>query len=186
MQSKKRIMVRDLVNDIRGGASDIDLMVKYRLSVKGLQSALEKLVEGNYVTQKELNKRSSLYDDTVDIDDMRKLPRNVPALPVTIYEAERPDTVGTLWDITETGVGARGLEATVGEIKRFAIMVGRLSEFDPFEFEAKCRWVRRMHDDKEVATGFEIVKISEESLQRLRELISGLTLETDSNVIVRP
>jgi hypothetical protein len=43
-----------------------------------------------------------------------------------------------------------------------------------------------MHDDKEVATGFEIVKISEESLQRLRELISGLTLETDSNVIVRP
>ncbi len=186
MRSKKRIKISDLVNDIRGGLSDIDLMVKYQLSVKGLQSAFRKLLDGNCVTRKDLDERMSSYDDTIDIDDVRKFPRNVPAVPITIYDTERPDAVGTLWDITETGVGARGIEAAVDQIKTLAIMVGKFSEFDPFEIEAKCRWVRRSRHDGELATGFEITNISEESLRRLRELISGLTLETDSNVIVRP
>jgi hypothetical protein len=64
---KRRITAREILKDIRGGASDPDLMKKYALSAQGLQSVFTKLVNSGVVTQVELDDRVPVSERTVDL-----------------------------------------------------------------------------------------------------------------------
>lgn len=57
--SKQKIGAREAVNDIRSGMSDADLMQKYGLSEKGLDSLFKKLVEAKLLEESFLSKRSA-------------------------------------------------------------------------------------------------------------------------------
>ncbi len=70
MKPKPKIRARDAVNDIRAGMNDAELMEKYELSAKGLQSLLMKLVEVKAVTQIELQQRRAIYQDTIAIQQI--------------------------------------------------------------------------------------------------------------------
>jgi uncharacterized protein (DUF433 family) len=77
MLPKPRIKARDAVNDIRGGMTDVDLMEKYGLSEKGLQSLFLKLLDIKAMTQTELDQRSAAYQNIasvqpIDGNDMTK------------------------------------------------------------------------------------------------------------------
>jgi hypothetical protein len=67
MAAKRRISAAEMVKDIRAGLTDLELMNKYNLSPKGLQSAMRKLLEARFITQAEYDWRPSEYDDTVAI-----------------------------------------------------------------------------------------------------------------------
>lgn len=64
---RRKITARDLMRDIKAGASDGALMNKYSLSAQGLQSVLNKLVKSGVVTQAQLDDRVPLLDRTVDL-----------------------------------------------------------------------------------------------------------------------
>ncbi len=53
--------------DIRSGMSEADLMEKYRLSSKGLQSLFGQLLEAGVVSQRDLDGRMPWTDSTVDV-----------------------------------------------------------------------------------------------------------------------
>jgi hypothetical protein len=177
-QPKKKIKVIDLVNDIREGLSDTALANKYQLSYRGLQSALRKLVYGQFVTQAELDARPGCGADTVEIDDMRKVLRSFPALAVAIHDEKNPEKKGVVVNITEKGVGTTGILTKVDEVKSLVVQVGQYSEFDPIRFEAKCRWFKQKGANRNCTAGFEITNISEKALKELRDFIQGLTLTT--------
>lgn len=67
MPQKPRIKARDAVRDIRSGMDDYQLMEKYGLSSKGLESLLGKLVGIGAITQAELDQRRAAYSDAVDV-----------------------------------------------------------------------------------------------------------------------
>ncbi len=184
--AKRKIRAKDVVNDIRAGMDDASLMEKYRLSAKGLQRIFEKLVEGKFVTQRDLDARMGLQDDTADIEDLREFPRNYPVLSVSVYEGRRGGTQGTVRDITEKGVGIVGIEAQVDEEKTFFIDTGRLSEFDTIQFDATCRWIKWDCAERQYVAGFEITRISEDALEELREMIGGFTLTADTLAMMLP
>jgi uncharacterized paraquat-inducible protein A len=64
---KRRITAKEILKDIRAGASDSDLMQKYTLSAQGLQSVFTKLVNSKVVTQAELDDRVPVSERTVDL-----------------------------------------------------------------------------------------------------------------------
>ena len=65
---KRTIKAKDVVHDIRAHMTDAQLMEKYHLSARGLQSVLKKLVRHNLVSESDLAVRPVGYEDTVTID----------------------------------------------------------------------------------------------------------------------
>ncbi|MBI5248068.1 MAG: hypothetical protein HY912_01115 [Desulfomonile tiedjei] len=71
MESKRKIKAKDIVNDIRAHMTDSELMAKYNLSARGLQSVFVKLLNTNAITKAEIDWRPSAYDDTVVIQQVK-------------------------------------------------------------------------------------------------------------------
>jgi outer membrane protein assembly factor BamB len=87
--AKVKIKAVQVLRDINGGMDDSDLMVKYNLSAKGLESLFGKLVEAGLLSQSELDKRMSLRENTVVVDFV--------AFPVTTlkWKFSTKDIVGS-------------------------------------------------------------------------------------------
>ncbi len=73
MEPKRKIKARDIVNDIRSRMTDPELMAKYDLSARGLQSAFIKLLDARAITQAELDRRAAAHDDKVVIRQIRTI-----------------------------------------------------------------------------------------------------------------
>jgi hypothetical protein len=176
MTQKRVLKARDLINDIRGGMGDAELMKKYHLSSLGLQSAFDKLIEAGAIQLQEIYGRSPEDDNTVGLEGLRELPRHYLAVVVPIFEPTRPEIRGTLRDITEQGIGVRGIEARIGEIKSLVIPCGKYLKTEHIWFEAECIWAGKRKPGGETAGGFQITKISETDLDNLRQMIRLLSL----------
>ncbi|MBM3301925.1 MAG: hypothetical protein FJY85_18475 [Deltaproteobacteria bacterium] len=178
MPEKRIIHAGEIVRDIRAGMTDTQLMKKYKLSARGLQSAFSKLIDNGIVTVQELYGHRRSGDDTVVIDDMRSMPRYYLAVTIPIYEASSPDRQGRLENVTERGLGVTGIKARIGETKAFVIPGQesfKLSE--NIWFEAKCMWAQYKRDLHTWTSGYQITKISAEDMASLRKLIKAATLE---------
>jgi Mor family transcriptional regulator len=62
---KRKIKAMELVQDLRKGMGDEDLMKKYEVSPNQFQKVLSKLVEAGLIDEMELFMRTSLTDSTV-------------------------------------------------------------------------------------------------------------------------
>lgn len=176
MAEKRKIMAKEIINDIRGGMTDSELMDKYRLSIKGLQSIFRKLEAVKAIKPSELYGRFPGFDDTIEVDQVRRQLREYLELSVPIHEMESPEKKGSVRDISTKGIGTRGIKASPGEAKTLVINPVNLFSIDPFSVEVVCRWVRRDGPNRDYLGGFEITAISEEARQRLRDLVSKISL----------
>jgi len=176
MASKPKIKINagDIVRDVRSGMTDSELIEKYHLSSRGLQSAFLKLVAGGFLHPDELENRVPWYDDTADIRDLRQLPRESAAIPVAVCEQGNPSNRGVVRNFTSRGLGTRGLQAAVNEPKELVILGDDFGEVEPFEFRATCRWLK--HDGAEWVAGFEITDIHEEGMAELRKFLRHRSL----------
>ncbi|MGB6065390.1 MAG: SHOCT domain-containing protein [Desulfomonilaceae bacterium] len=79
MAERKTLPAKQVLTDIRSGMSDSELMNKYLLSGKGLESLLNKMVVAGLLKQSELEARSTLFEGTVDIDEALSEKQSVSA-----------------------------------------------------------------------------------------------------------
>lgn len=172
----KKIKKDDFISDIRAGLNDFQLMAKYDLSANGLQRAFKALIDDESITLEDLYNRPKTSDDTVFVECMRELPRHYLAIAVEIFELDNPSSKGQLRDITEKGVGITGIKAYTGEIKKFIIPAEKLIEAESIAFEARCVW-SKIESDGECIAGFQILKISKQNLNNLRQLIRCVSFE---------
>lgn len=171
MASKRTIKANDVVADIRAGMTDAELMTKYELSAKGLQSVFKKLEESKLMKPSELYGRQTLEADTVDLDHFRSERREYLSVPLTIYESDNPETRGVVKDISVIGIRVRGLRTRVGETKRLRIQPQQFLQIDPFDFQAVCRWVKREGENRDYVAGFQITGMDEDAVAKLQEVI---------------
>ncbi len=61
------VSARQVLKDIRQGLLDVELMVKYQLSARGLQHLFDQLVAANLVTYADLDARMPAFESTVDL-----------------------------------------------------------------------------------------------------------------------
>ncbi|MBI5572665.1 MAG: PAS domain S-box protein [Desulfomonile tiedjei] len=77
---KRQIRAKDVVQDIRAGLTDPELMEKHKLTAKGLQSVFQKLLQANIAKPSEIYGRLSSYDETVAIE-VSRIPVTEPPEP---------------------------------------------------------------------------------------------------------
>jgi hypothetical protein len=179
MFNKKKIQAKEIINDIRSGMSDLQLMTKYRLSAKGLRSAYSKLLELKVLSEKDFYERDSSASkvsnqptvalDTVIVEDERELARLRPNEPIPIY-GNSPNIKGFIKDITLKGIGIEGIQTIVGEKRSFVIFPEKYLPIEPISFDAQCIWVRKTQEGN-ILAGFRILHITPEGQQELIKLM---------------
>lgn len=174
---ERQIDSRDMIDDVRSGMSDSELMTKYALSSEGLRTAVQKMIESNVITVDDLSDSSPPQHDTVFVENMREAPRYHLAVDVVIYGLKNPEIRGSLVNVGENGLGIRGIESRVGETKTFIIPTSgfslAFSPIDPVRFDAKCKWAKRDPITRQWHAGFEITDISTKCRDDLERLIQS-------------
>ncbi len=174
---KRVIKAKDVVNDIREGMTDSQLMGKYGLSMKGLQGVFTKLVQAKVIPPEELFDRAPvLAEDSVTVEYIRMDPRQKLEITIRVSDAIDPRQVGILRDLSLVGIGVRGIETRRGEVRTLTVEASQMLPVDNFSVEAVCRWVKRRRSEGIVDAGFEITGISEEDKKRVNKLIKFMTL----------
>jgi hypothetical protein len=186
MMERREIKARDFVRDMRSGMSNVDLMHKYKLSLKGLRSVFSKLLSAEVIKPQEIFRRSMLNPD---MSDLRVFPvrllsrkRIEAPLAVYIYDQALQETKGLVSNVSERGIGIEGIEAEEHQTQIFVIPSGEVAGVGRITFEAKCKWTRRIADFDICESGHEIVSISEESLAEFLKLMKETTWSDDAAV----
>jgi hypothetical protein len=180
MPSRPKISAAEFVQDLRSGLTACELMDKYSLVARELDGVLDQL-------KKTLGAPAEIYGRTAKnrthekTDKIRFLRRHRIDLPVLIYDANNPTIRGEVRDISEKGIGVQKMDIKAPDIKSLVVLANEYFSIDPFGFEAQCRWTSPTTDDRHPLAGFEIVKISEESLKSL-----GKFIETYANACSVP
>ena len=68
MTPKTEVRAREALHDIRAGLDDFELMEKYRLTDKGLQSLFRKLIAAGLLSPLEIDDRQSPLVSTITLD----------------------------------------------------------------------------------------------------------------------
>jgi hypothetical protein len=173
MVAEREIKAKELVNDIVSGLGDTELMHKYKLTFRGLQSVLRKLVDLGIVEEAALDGRlvPPLNAETTVIT---RLPRKDIYVPLPVQDVDNPDVLGIVVNISERGLGVKGLKAEVEETKKLIIKPDKFLELNAVTLKAKCRWVKPNDDPQEILAGFETVAINQDQLQELKNLIETI------------
>lgn len=175
-REKKRIQTSLILADIRSHLSEAQIMAKYGLSSRGLQSAFWKLVRSGAVTWDELLNVYPALDDSVTLQKMRQWIRSHPILSIGVYDESSPENRGKVRDLTEKGVGVTGIQVRPEERKTLVLVPDEFMELKPFALEGVCRWFNPGHRGEVCSAGFQIVQIDGDSLEELQELVQLMTL----------
>jgi hypothetical protein len=173
MAAEKEIKAKDIVKDIISGIGDNELMHKYRLTFRGLQSVYRRLVDANLVDADILEGRI-IPQQNAETTTITRLPRKEIYLPLPVHELDNPGMQGMVTNLTDRGMGVKGLRAKVDEVKTLVIRPDTIFQLSPFILSAKCRWIKPSDDEKEMQAGFEIVYVAHGELKKLKNLIDTL------------
>ncbi|MGO9567734.1 MAG: PilZ domain-containing protein [Desulfomonilaceae bacterium] len=173
---KRQINAKEIVDDLRSGNTDSELMEKYELSSTALQKICRKLVACQAISHLELCERSPLYRERADQISARRCPRADLTIHIPIYDLETSAT-GLLRDISEIGLRVAGIESSVGQSRTFQIPIDTFMQADPLLVVARCKWVKtRGKSRRYPVAGFEIMDLSEKDRNSTREFIKLLLL----------
>lgn len=173
MPSLHKIKGRDILNDVRSGMSDEELMAKYEMSFQALQSAFGQLSSSGLISRKELHSRSidNAEKDTTTVTT--RLPKDYLLVQVPIYDSRNPEIKGVIRDLTQQEIGIIGIEARLDDVKSLVILTGKSRWVVKVMLKAKCRWVKK-DSEGEYVCGFRITDITKDNLEKLRILIQEL------------
>jgi len=173
MVAEREIRAKEIVTDILSGIGDDELMQKYRLTFRGLQSVFRKLVDSNIIDSGFLQGRLVLQSNA-EKTIIARSPRKEIYVPLPVHDLDSPDVEGMVFNISERGLGVKGLKVEVDEIRKLTIKPDKFLQLRSFSLKAKCRWVTSSDDAQGIVAGFEIISIGHEELQELRNLIETL------------
>jgi hypothetical protein len=171
---QRRIVAKEVVQDLRSGMQEPALMEKYRLSPKGCQRLLERLVDSGVISHSELYEISESYRSKIDGFNGRRHNRAYLTVPLPIYDTQSFAS-GLLRDISREGFRVVGMDATVGEVKTFEIPLDIFMQADPLLVVGECRWVaRRGQDKKYIVAGYKMTNFSVDDENAVRKFITSL------------
>jgi len=163
-----------ILADIRGGMIQSDLLKKYALTDQMLRQVARKLLAAEG--------RRSAYDgpetfieEPAEFLATREFVRHEVDFDLPVYEADRPEILGMVRDVSEEGISVAGIEASQGDIKTLVVLGDELGQFSSFEFEGYCRWAFTDSMDGACLAGFAIEKISKTDAQELQRLVRLIT-----------
>lgn len=170
MPAKRKIDGQEFINDIRAGMSDTELMEKYALSSRMLESLFRRLLNAKLVNPAEIYERSPYEETTIDVASISYSLEGYTMSTTTIYDVTEPQVLGTVTELVDDTIRTRGIEAGFSETKTFIIYSGKAAKIEPVFLKAKCRWCREEDVSGTVEAEFEITHIDDEHARELKKL----------------
>ena len=165
MSSKIKVKAKEVVSDIRAGASDFELMSKYGLSAGQLDKALDRLAEAGVLRPAELEERGGFFDDPANRSQTRRFPRAYLWRPLTIEDLQEPSNRGLVTDLSVMGFRTRRIGVGIGEEKTFAIHSREFMGGNAINLGGACKWCNMEGIDRNLwVAGFEIIHVSDDDL----------------------
>jgi uncharacterized protein (DUF433 family) len=169
----KSVDLGGVAYEIASGSSKNQIIQKCALSDRQFRWACMYLVRKGSMTYQQICGLISCPREEVLLANPRSMERYVPHGVLNVYDAENPDVVGTVVDISTRGVGVSRIQAQVGDLRRLVIEQDQYGEFSSIDLEAICRWARP--DEHPLGrAGFEIVYISSGSQCELKVLLDAI------------
>ena len=169
----------DILGDIAGGLTDFELMRKHCLSPQELRETLRELVSRRVLTPRKAFLRPIFYDQTLDGETRRTVPREYLLVLIPVYEVQHPEAKGWLTDISEAGCGVQGISVNPGHRIRVAIDPSELSQGKPIVFDALCCWSVTNVPGADPVAGLEIINIDQLDNERLKDLVRFVALSSE-------
>ena len=175
MSPKGGVRKEDFLKDLRSGMADQELMEKYKLTPRGLGALLRNLVNAEVISFRELIRISSGQLNLPEmVAELRIRSRKQLEFLLPISDSEQPENAGLVYDISDDGVGTRGLKTKMHEIRTLVIPADDFFRVEPVVFEGICRWVEEKEDRWDSAAGFSVAKLLQGSLTELQDIIRAL------------
>ena len=191
---------RQIAEDVKSGISMEELVTKYRLTEDRLCKVLKMLVDGRYLSRKQVPgcynfiQADSVVVNIPEVSGARPKARGripggrVPAgdsvfldlrsvarvkLPniVRVQFGTDPGNTCTLRDVCEHGLGLRGVRGRFNERTILRVLGDDWGEVAPFECDGACRWTDDSSTPHNAAAGFMITRISDVDFHHLQSLI---------------
>jgi hypothetical protein len=179
MQQKQGITAEDFLGDLQRGLSDEQLMDKFKLTERGLGTVFRRLVDDKAISFSELLRRSPDRKDLPElVAEFRMSARHPLGFPLPIYDSVDPENKGFVFDISEDGLGTRGLTALTDEIKTLVIPADEFFQAGPVIIQGLCTWLDEQEEDNAPAAGFRVVEVLKGSLKEVQALVHALALDS--------
>jgi hypothetical protein len=192
MQSKRVISAKEIASDAASGMTDLRLMAKYKLTSRGLDAVFRKLRELKMIDLDESDGKGATgsprivkgrnFVEPLDDTTIRISPREIIDFPLRCYDADDPEAVGVIRDISEEGIGVKGIASRPIEIRTLIIPISEPYMPEPVVVDAVCRWSAEDETDGLPLAGFEVMRFVRGSLREIIDLIQSLTLEERSHI----
>ncbi len=180
MAAKLTINARDLVADLRSGATDFELIEKYDLSMQDLEQVFAKLADAGAIRKAELLERSGHYGDPDARPRTRRHQRTHVTFRLEVQDVHNPAGRAIIRDLSERGFRVAGIEAEVGDEKDLLILADAVSSLEPVLVTAECKWLEiRGKRKKYPVAGFEITDISDRGREMLCRLARIAALDQE-------
>lgn len=171
MRAKRKINGQAFINDIRAGMTDTELMLKYKLSSRMLQSLFRTLLNTKAITPAEVYERTPFEETTIDVATLSYSLEGYTMQTTSVYDVTQPEKIGHVVSLNEKELRTEGLEAGFAETKTFILLSGKAAKIEPIFLKAKCLWCKKDEATGSYGAMFEIVSIAPEHRKELRKLI---------------
>ncbi|MCA1961053.1 MAG: hypothetical protein LDL33_09665 [Desulfomonile sp.] len=161
MPSEDERRKENFLHDLRSGVPHQELMKKYRLTPRGFDTL----------------SRNVLHLPGADAEPRLRSRRHLEFL-LPISESQHPENTGFVYDISDDGVGVRGLKTKVHDLKTFVIPADDFFRIEPVVFQGLCRWIEEKENRWESAAGFKVVRVLSGSLTELQDILRALNPES--------
>jgi len=187
---ERQVPVKDIVNDIFDGLTDLELMTKYKISwAVDLHKVFNRLILMGVVEKDELkyrlpegwkvkwkkedpNPKTNIEEKITNLD-AREAPRNKLFGSVEICDmTTHACSYGLeIKDISEFGLMVAPIKILKNDVREFLIKPTHLEDVQTISFVAECRWTDGTR------AGFKITSISPPNMRELQKLIKIYSFE---------
>ena len=168
---KRKIPVREILADIRGGFGDVPVMEKYGLSPEELTLIKHRWGEASLNSP---GRGQEAFAETLTGIERRALPRREPLYEISICEKGNIYNKGIIHDIHLRGLRIRGIVVITDQTTTLVVSSEPLRAHATFTFQAECRW-SMIDEQGQCVAGFRITKVSPEDFKEFGKLIDRLT-----------
>lgn len=170
LPTKIVVKVPQIVQDIRSRVGRPELLKRYSLTPRALRWVCMMLVSSGAIGWHEIYGNICEHIEELVPEKLRESRRSKLGLEVPVYEMGSPKKRGIVRDVSEKGIGLRGIRAKIGETKTIVIYGDEFGEYASFALDVVCKWVSKDPSGEYVA-GFEIHNISVASQGEFQWLI---------------
>jgi hypothetical protein len=174
-----RIHVRKILEDVKTGVPERELVKKYGLSSKRLKLLVEVIAKRDSRLHEALYSQFGIYRRTADYLSSRRFDRLRVPIAIRVYD-KLFSQQGFLRDISENGIRVAGMSTQVGQSAILFLPLDEMGDLNPLEFKAVCRWSKEKGThSKCTVSGFEVTDMTGSLRSRFLGLIEFLRFQDE-------